>query len=374
MVTSQSKKIKVLEVIQTIGIGGAEMVVFNTTRFMDKSRFDVRVLVVGEGELVDRLRELGYEVDTFQFSKRYNWELVKCIRDLIKRHKIDIVQTHLARMNSYGFVASRLTHATNVMTVHGLSEFANLFGKLYYSLFGNFSGKIVTVSQNLAERFCSGTLVGKGKIAVIPNGIDIERFGNPIDREAVLRRFGVPADAKVVLAVGNIRQIKGYEFLINSFALIAPQDKRLVLLICGNDYFDYKKNLLPLVNRHGISGRVIFSDFVTDIETVYGVADVYALTSITEGFSLTTVEAMASRAAVVSTDCVGPREIIDDGVDGIIIAERDPELFGRTILELIQDDARRLSLGQAARRKVEEKYSIQLSVDAFARLFESLVK
>lgn len=370
----RSNKIKVLEVIQTIGIGGAEMVVFNTTRFMDKTRFDVRVLVVGEGQLVDRLRELGYEVDTFRFSKRYNWGLVKYIRGLIKRHQIDIVQTHLARMNSYGFVASRLTRATNVMTVHGLSEFANLLGKLYYSMFGNFSGKIVTVSHNLAKRFSSETLVTKGKIAVIPNGIDIERFGNSVDRDAVLRRFGVPVDARVILAVGNIRYIKGYEFLIESFALIAPHEKRLILLICGNDYFDYKKNLLPIVNRHGLSGRVLFRDFVTDIETVYGVADVYALTSITEGFSLTTVEAMASRAAVVSTDCVGPREIIDDGVDGLIVADRDPGLFGRTILELIRDDARRLSLGSAARRKVEEKYSIQTAVDAFSRLFESLVK
>ena len=370
----RSNKIKVLEVIQTIGIGGAEMVVFNTTRFMDKTRFDVRVLVVGEGQLVDRLRELGYEVDTFRFSKRYNWGLVKYIRGLIKRHQIDIVQTHLARMNSYGFVASRLTRATNVMTVHGLSEFANLLGKLYYSMFGNFSGKIVTVSHNLAKRFCSETLVTKGKIAVIPNGIDIERFGNSVDRDAVLQRFGVPVDARVILAVGNIRYIKGYEFLIESFALIAPHEKRLILLICGNDYFDYKKNLLPIVNRHGLSGRVLFRDFVTDIETVYGVADVYALTSITEGFSLTTVEAMASRAAVVSTDCVGPREIIDDGVDGLIVADRDPGLFGRTILELIRDDARRLSLGSAARRKVEEKYSIQTAVDAFSRLFESLVK
>jgi glycosyltransferase involved in cell wall biosynthesis len=371
-VSGTMDKIRVLEIIQTIGIGGAETVAFNTAHYLDKSRFEVRALVVGWGKLVERLEQNGYGVDTCTFDKSYNWGLVKTIRALIRKHEIDIVHSHLARMNTYGFVASRLTPAKNVMTVHGLSEFSNFLGRAYYSALGNFSGKIVAVSQNLADRFVAETMVRKSKVMVIPNGIDIDRFRRPVDREKTLTRFGLPTGARIMLAVGNLRPIKGYDFLIESFARIADAEPSLYLMICGNDFWGHQPVLDPIIERYGLFDRVIFTDFVNDIETLYAVADVYALTSVSEGFSLTTVEAMASSAAVVSTDCIGPREIIDDGVDGVIVPRRDPDLFGRAILDLLRDEDRRQGMGRAARRKAEEKYAIEQSVAKFEQLFLSL--
>ncbi len=368
------EKIRVLEVIQTMGIGGAETVMLNTACYLDKSRFEVHALVVGQGALVDRLRADGLGVDTFTFSKRYNWDLIRFIRGLIKKHKIDVVHTHLSRMNTYGFIATRFSRAANVMTVHGLTEFAGFLGRTYYSIFGPLSGKIVTVSNVLADDFRAATHVSRDKIAVIPNGIDLERFGRKIDRREVLERFALPLDAKIIMAVGNIRPIKGFDFLIESFQRIAAEEPRLAVVICGHDFAGHQKRLDEMIGRYHLTGRIYYTDFVPDIETLYGVADVYAMTSVSEGFSLTTVEAMASSKPVVSTDCVGPREIIDNGVDGIIVPERDPVLFGWTMLELIRDDRRRKDLGEAARRKVEERYSIQKSVAAFEELFASLAR
>jgi glycosyltransferase involved in cell wall biosynthesis len=367
------RKIKVLDIIQTAGIGGAEMVLFNTVEHLDKSRFDVRALVVGRGILIDRLREYGHEVDVFKFKKSYNLDLIKFIRHLIREHKIDIVHTHLSRMNMYGFVATRFTPAANVMTVHGLTEFSSKIGKIYYSIFGNLSGKVVTVSEHLADILTSRTLMRRNKICAIPNGIDTERFGRKFDRESTLRRFGVSPDSRVILAVGNLRAIKGYEFLLESFGLIAAEDSRLALIICGDDIRGYKVILDIVVAKLGLGDRVFFTEFIPDIEAAYSAADLYVLTSITEGFSLTTVEAMASSLPVISTDCVGPREIIDDGVDGLIIPERDPEIFGQAMLELIGDKQRTEKMGAAARKKVEQKFSIQESVRKFEQLFISLV-
>jgi glycosyltransferase involved in cell wall biosynthesis len=368
------EKVRVLEIIQTIGIGGAETVMFNTACFLDKSRFEVYALVVGGGALVDKLKENKISVDTFDYGHSYNWSLLKYIRKIIRQYRIEIVHTHLSRMNTYGFVGSRFTSAKNVMTVHGLTEFSGFPGRMYYTIFGNLSGKIVTVSEILAERFQSATHVNRKKIAVIPNGIDTTRFSQVVDRPEILRRFNIPADSKVILAVGNIREIKGYEFLIESFASIAGENPDLVAVICGGDYAGYKYNLDSLIGNLGISERIYFTDFIPDIEVLYGAADLYALTSISEGFSLTTVEAMASSKAVVSTDCVGPREIIENGADGIIVPERDPERYGQAMLALIRDDNKRQAMGQAARKKVEDRYSIDKSVRAFENLFLTLAK
>jgi len=334
----------------------------------------VRGLVVGRGALVEKLPEQGIEVDTFDFTRSYNLDFLRFIRRLIARHKIDIVHTHMSRMNMYGRLASLFTPAVNVMTVHGLTEFSGFWGRLYYALLGPSSGKVVTVSDKLAERFREATHVGRKKIAVIPNGIDTARFNREVDIAAARDRFRIPRESRVVLAVGNIREIKGYELLIESLAAVADREPQLAVVISGGNYAGYKKNLEPLIARHGLEKRVIFTSFVPDIEVLYRIADIYALTSISEGFSLTTVEAMASSLPVVSTDCVGPRDIIDDSRDGIIVPDRDPRLFGEVILGLIGDEKKRKALGEAARRKAEEKFSAQVAVRKYEELFGSLVR
>ncbi|MDD4052602.1 MAG: glycosyltransferase family 4 protein [candidate division Zixibacteria bacterium] len=369
--------INVLEVIHTGSIsgalGGAETVLYNIVRYIDPSRFTIRALVVGHGGLDERLKREGYPVDTFTFARSYNLDLIKYIRQLITRHQIDIVHTHLSRMNTYGFAATRLTPARNVMTIHGLSGFSGRLGRLYYGMFGNLSAKVVAVSQPLAEEFSARTKVRRGNIVVIPNGIDIDCFGRPVDRVAVRRRFGLAPDAKIILSVGNIRPIKGYDFLIDAFASIARQDNNRVLVIAGSDMFREAAGLRDRAARYGLRDRVMFTEFIPDVEVLYGAADLFALSSISEGFSLTTVEAMASRLPVVSTDCLGPRDIITDGVDGIIVPGRDPEIFGGRMAELLQDDQRRQAMGEAGRRTAEHCFAIKASVAKFETLFASLV-
>jgi glycosyltransferase involved in cell wall biosynthesis len=370
--------INILEIIQTGSIsgalGGAEMVLYNIIRHIDPSRFAMRALIVGHGGLDERLRREGYPVDTFAFSRSYNLDLIKYIRQLIARYDIDIVHTHLSRMNTYGFAATRLTPARNVMTIHGMTGFAGSLGRLYLGVFGNLSAKVVAVSQPLAEEFSARTRVRRGNIVVIPNGIDIERFGGIVDRAAIRRRFGIAPDAKMILSVGNIRAIKGYDFLIDSFAAIAGKDSCLVLVIAGSDMFGDVAGLRGRAAGHGLGDRVIFTEFIPDIETLYSASDLFALSSVSEGFSLTTVEAMASRLAVVSTDCLGPRDIITDGVDGIIVPGRDPAVFGGRMAELLADERRRHVLGEAARQTAERRFAIKESVAKFETLFSSLVK
>lgn len=371
------KRIQILEIIQTGNIagavGGAETVLFNLMQHLNQDRFSVRALVVGQGGLDEKLRQHHFPVETFCFNRSYNWSLISRIRRIIAEHRIDIVHSHLSRMNTYGFAAAFLSRAKNVMTVHGTTEFSGFLGRLYYAVGGNLSGRVVAVSTGLADEFSARTKVRRRNITVIPNGIDVARFGAPVDREAVRRRFGLPDDARIILGVGNIRGIKGYDYLVDAFARIAARDTRLVLVIAGVDMFDTLVGLKEHARQSGFGDRIHFPGFVPDIETLYAAADLFALSSVTEGFSLTTVEAMASRLPVVSTDCLGPREIITDGIDGVIVPGRDPERFGEAMLELIEDGARCQAMGQVARDKVEGSFSITGSVAQFEALFMSLV-
>jgi glycosyltransferase involved in cell wall biosynthesis len=121
-----------------------------------------------------------------------------------------------------------------------------------------------------------------------------------------------------------------------------------------------------------LARRVVFAEFVDDIEQVYKASDMYVLTSLTEGFSLTTIEAMASGLPVVTTDCVGPRDIIENGVDGLIVEKRDPDLFGQTIVNLLNDPERSRAMGDAARKKAARDFSVRRSVQRIQDVFLSL--
>lgn len=383
-------KIKVLEVIQigSIGedirrgdnahlsqiIGGAEMVLLNILKHIDPKKFECRALIVGEGGLVERLQAAGFPLETFIFEKSYNRDLIRVMRRIIKKHDIDIVHTHMSRMNIYGVLAAFGTRAANVMTIHGLLEYSTRRARIYYSLFGSVSSRIVTVSGVLADHFISKTFIGRRKITIIPNGVDLAKFDKKIDRDESRKRFGIPLEARVILAVGNIRPIKGYELLIESFEKMAQQDDQLHLVICGYSGTDYGVKLRKEVADKPFSSRIRFTNFIEDIEVLYRLADIYVLSSVSEGFSLTTVEAMASSLPVVTTDCIGPREIIDNGIDGIVVEKRDPDLFGEAILQLLNDKELSRSMGAAARKKVEQRYSINKSIEKFQELFSTLAK
>lgn len=370
----RKEKIAVLELIQAEGIGGAEMVLYNTVCHLDSDRFDVRVLVVGGGLLVDRLRQAGFEADEFEFKNSYNLSLVRTLKDIIRDHKIDIVHSHLSRMNMYGFVASIFTPAVNVMTIHGESGFSGWLARIYYFLFGNISGRVVAVSNLLAESFCKRTLVRPAKVEVVHNGIDVSRFKGKFDRDEVLKRYNLPTEAILILAVGNIRPIKGYDLLIDAFELIVAKEPEARLLICGGEIYEHRKNLQERIVSHNCSEKIVLAPFAEDIEAVYSAADFYVLPSVSEGFSLTTVEAMASGLPVITTDCLGPREIIDNGQDGIIIANREPAVLAKAIIDLLGDPDKCIEMGRLARLKVAEKFSIEKAVGKFEKLFEALVR
>ena len=126
------------------------------------------------------------------------------------------------------------------------------------------------------------------------------------------------------------------------------------------------------ISDKGLKGRVYLLDFVDDIENIYAASDIFVLPSVSEGFSLTTVEAMASGLPVIAADCIGPRDIIDDNVDGIILKERSPGTLSNEIAALLSDGHRRRELGEAARYKVSKMFNIADSVKEFENLFIEL--
>ncbi|MFJ8078706.1 glycosyltransferase family 4 protein [Streptomyces sp. NPDC096176] len=179
-------------------------------------------------------------------------------------------------------------------------------------------------------------------------GVRIEAVPNSVPAPSV-----APADgtAKVVVAAGRLTRVKRYDLLVEAFSKVvaARPDWRLRIYGSGDATGNEKQALRTLVEERGLNNHVFLMGPANPLEPEWVKGSVAAVTSSLESFGMTIVEAMRCGLPVVSTDCPhGPREIIEDGVDGRLVPVGDVDAIADALLGLIDDDALRLRMGSAA--------------------------
>jgi glycosyltransferase involved in cell wall biosynthesis len=199
-------------------------------------------------------------------------------------------------------------------------------------------------------------LDGKVRLAVIPNTVhDID--GPPAD-----------LDSRTVLAAGRLVHQKGFDMLIEAFARVHAAQPDWKLKICGGG--ELVDRLVAAVAERGLDGVVELPGPCADLPGEMERASIYALSSRFEGFPLVLLEAMGKGMAVVAFDCpTGPRDIIDDHRNGVLVPPKDVEAFAAGLLELIEDDELRRRCGPAAAETAQ-----QYTIDAVGPRWEALFR
>jgi glycosyltransferase involved in cell wall biosynthesis len=173
-----------------------------------------------------------------------------------------------------------------------------------------------------------------------------------------------------VVTAGRLTHQKGFDLLIETFRAVADRHSEWSLHIYGSG--DSHDRLAAQIHRAGLTGTVTLKGFSRSLPRDLADASIFALSSRYEGFSLALVEAMAVGLPPVSFACPqGPIEIIDDGVDGILVPPENTEALASAICSLIEDPARRAELGAAARRSVH-RYSAVAVDERWEQLLDAL--
>jgi glycosyltransferase involved in cell wall biosynthesis len=176
--------------------------------------------------------------------------------------------------------------------------------------------------------------------------------------------------SKVVVSVGRLHRQKGFDLLIEAFAIVADIHPDWQLRIYGDG--PWRRRLRRQIGNAGLVGTVRLKGFSSSLPAQLADASIFALSSRFEGFSLALVEAMAVGLAPVAFACPqGPREIITDGVDGVLIPPEDVQALAKGICSLIEDSARRAALGSAARESVR-RFSTSAVDERWEELIERL--
>ena len=171
-------------------------------------------------------------------------------------------------------------------------------------------------------------------------------------------RMRCTAGSKQVLAVGRLGKEKGFERLLQVWQRVQSQRLGWTLLIAGEG--EERESLEAMRDALGLSDTVQMPGVINDMEALYAQSAMLAMSSHHEGLPLTIIEAMACGLAVVSMDCPdGPRELIEHGVTGLLVANGDIEAMARAIIQLMEDEPLRLAMGEKGVEKIEQEMTIE---------------
>lgn len=210
---------------------------------------------------------------------------------------------------------------------------------------------------------------GAKKVEVIPNPVP---FPLPVHEPIVEPEKVWSPGKKKLLAVGRLAEQKGFDLLIKGFAQLAPRFPHWQLAIVGEG--KEHKALEDLISRLGLQGKVFLVGRVGNIGDWYQAADLYVMSSRFEGFPNTLIEAMAYGLPVVSTDCeTGPREIVRQGVDGLLVPPNDLPALVRALARLMDDTALRQRMSKQA-VKVRERFGLPKIAKKWEWLFQEAME
>jgi len=352
---------RVLQLIETSGLGGAETIVLQLARGL-RDRFEPIVGLLRDGWLQQSLAMDGTKTIRMRLRRPYDTRFVSELAACIRQEKVSLVHAHLFSMSIYGSMAARLAGVPSLFTVHGFEREFVIPRRLWaMRVAARLSRRIVCVSDCLRAMVAGRLRVSPTRVVRIYNGIDLSRF-------QVTPRNG---PRPTVGCVGRLRPEKGHKDLIAAARLVTERVRDAHFLIVGDG--PCRADLEWQSATLGLDGAVSFLGLRTDIAELLGTMHVFAVPSTSEGLSIATLEAQAAGLPVVVTDSGGPAEIVLHGQTGLIVPPGRPEAMAQAILSLLDDKQYAAYLGQQGRARVCELFSLERMLEEHGHLYDALI-
>lgn len=364
----------VLHLIDSWGPGGAETIYLDVAEGMRDRGWTSLTAVPREGWVSRALRDRRMEPIFTGGGRGWDARHLADLVRLVRRRDVDLVQSHLFGSALYGGAAAKLCGVPAVATFHGPWDVreASGFRRVKVPIADRLCDRKVFVSEPLLRTYVDEIGMREEGAAVIENGIDTERFRPRGDR-SFRDELGVGEGDFLVGSVGNVRRAKNHGLLLRVAGLLAQTAREVHVVLVGEGEGPLLERLLRQRAELGLDGRVHFAGFREDVERVLDGLDAYVLTSDSEGFSLTTVQAMATGLPVVATRCGGPEVLIDDGRTGFLVDRGDARAMADVLSRLRSDEGLRRRMGERARAEVTRRYSRERMLDGYEALYRSLL-
>lgn len=362
----------ITHVVENLNRGGLERMVLDLVKEQRRQGHQVQVLCLFErGALAGELEALGIPVIACGKRKGFDLRALGRLRRALADQRTDVMHTHNAVAHYQAVLASVGMGLRQVVnTRHGMGAQQKpgrrewLFRRALKA-----TDAVVAVCEAARRDAVRRGIVPAAKTCVVPNGIVLEGFDVASDamHERLARLIRVPRGTRIIGSVGRLNWTKDQAGLIRAFRIVrhAMPDTALVLVGDG----ELRETLRACAFDEGIAGCVHFLGDRDDVRDLLQGFDLFALSSVTEGYSMALLEACAAGLPIVATDVGGNAEIVRDEATGRLVPPCDPPAMAAAILDLLRASQRASRLGTAARTWVETHGSLQAMAASYGRLY-----
>ncbi len=371
--TSRRGRARVVYMVHTLMVGGAEDTVLNLVRHLP-TRFESMVCCIHDaGPIGEEIRRTGTAVAVLGLTPGLRRPGdVNGIRRYLRETHPDIVHTFLLTASLYGRLAAILARVPVVVgsemnvyehkrPVHVLAERLLMAG----------TDRVIAAAGSVREFYLRQIHADPAKVDVVYNAVDFAQGRPTISRREIRASLGLPADAKVAGVVGRLTRQKGHRHLFEALASSpALADVQLLVIGGGEDRDALERDAIA----KGLSARVHFLGVRRDVGNLLAAMDVFVLPSLWEGLPLALVHAMGAGVPVVASRVAGVPEVVDDGRTGLLVPPSDAPALGAALTRMFEDPALRERLGRDACLSVLPRFGVDRYVESMTSLYDTLLE
>jgi glycosyltransferase involved in cell wall biosynthesis len=364
---------RVLQLISSGGVYGAENMVLELTLKMTKAGCDARIGVFDNEhrpnlQLARMAAKEGLNVEVFKCRGQVDSGTIRNLRQFLLRQGIDVLHTHGYKANTYGLLAARGTEVKRVATAHNwpgktmrLRAYAFL-DHLQLRCFDHVCAVSTEVRRSLRR-----ALIPKSSISVVPNGISCEKFASG---DAVLTRDPRLQGAILVGYVGRLAPEKGLHGLLVAAKGVVHSNPSVRFVFCGQG--PSRNELSELARKLGIGANIVFLGQRFDLPDIYASLDVFVLPSLCEGMPMALLEAMAAKKAIVASRVGGIPSLVESGTNGLLVQPNSVEELESVLLRLVSNPDERRKLGEAAHTAVQ-RFSASRMAEKYLEIYAGVL-
>lgn len=339
----------VLEIVSGTTINGAVTHCLLVSRELARRGHRVTAVCRPEAWVAPQFAAAGIEVIASDLRRWPPGELRRIGR-FARQNGVDVIHTHMSRAHLFGVLLrfrSGIACAASAQSRH-------------FQLHWMFNDLVIAASEATRRYHMRWNLVPSGRIVTIANFVDTDLFAPPSDdsRRQSRAECGLEDDDLLLGVIGHLFPRKGQLYLVEALPEIVAAAPGARLILVGDVNIHYADQVKDAARRGGVADRIIWAGQHDNVRPLLEALDVCVLPSLEETLPLTVLEAMASGLPVVATAVGGTPECIVDSQTGVLIPPADPPALSRAIIPLLQDADRRRRMAAAARRYVEEHFSI----------------
>ncbi|MGO4885230.1 MAG: glycosyltransferase family 4 protein [Bryobacteraceae bacterium] len=373
--------IHVLYLIDVLwGLGGAEGVLLRIPRLLPKDRYRSTIGTFRLRPQSPMFDQLPCPVREFPVNRVFGMGALRTARDLrrfIRRERVQIVHTFFESADLLGGLVAKLSGVPVVVSSRrDMGILRSTRHRIAYRVMSPLFNQVQAVSGAVREQTIRADGIDPDKVVTIPNGIEIDRLSAATSTVGLLDDLGLGNARPLIVSVGHIRRVKGFDVLLRAAAEVCRVHPGAVFAIVGAvQEAECDRALHALAAELGIARNVRFLGKMENekVWPLLKLCDVFCQPSRSEGMSNALLEAMACSLPCVATAVGGTPEVIEEGRTGYIVPSEDHHAAAARILSLLHDPESARHMGRAARRVVEERFSAESMIRNMVAMYDQLL-